>query len=126
MTKYNSPSSPPPPGVTLPIIQKLIVVYKIWHEYLPKFPKLFIYNLGSRIDLLFTEVIENIFIAQHRNKEQKLIYLNKASDKLDLLKFMFQIAWEIKALDNKKYIIISEYLNEIGRMLGGWLKQTRH
>ena len=72
------------------------------------------------------EVIENIFIAQHRNKEQKLIYLNKASDKLDLLKFMFQIAWEIKALDNKKYIIISEYLNEIGRMLGGWLKQTRH
>lgn len=109
----------------MPIIQKLVVIYKIWHEYLPGFPKLFVYNLGSRINLLFIEVIENIFIAQHRSKEQKLIYLNKASDKLDLLKFLLQISWEIKTLDNKKYISLSEKLNEIGRMLGGWQKQTQ-
>lgn len=37
-------------------------------------------------------------------------------------KFFLQIAWEIKALDNKKYIMLSECLNEIGRMLGGWIK----
>lgn len=36
-----------------------------------------------------------------------------------------QIAWEIKALDNKKYIALSEHLNEVGRMLGGWNKQVR-
>ena len=68
-------------------------------------------------------MIENIFIAQHKSKEQKLIYLNKSSEKLDLLKFLFQISWEIKALDNKKYIALSQKLNEIGKMLGGWIKQ---
>jgi len=48
----------------------------------------------------------------------------EASAKLDSLKFFLQIAWEIKALDNKKYIALSENLSEIGRMLGGWQKQV--
>jgi len=33
------------------------------------------------------------------------------------------IAWEIKTLDNKKFIILSEKFNEIGKMLGGWCRQ---
>lgn len=40
-----------------------------------------------------------------------------------MLKFFLRVAWEIKSLDNKKYIIISEHLEEIGKMLGGWQKQ---
>jgi len=28
--------------------------------------------------------------------------------------------WETKSLDNNKYLIISEKIDEIGRMLGGW------
>jgi len=48
-----------------------------------------------------------------------------ASVKLDLLKFFLQIAWEIKSLDNKKYILLSERLNEIGKMLGGWIKALK-
>ena len=39
------------------------------------------------------------------------------------LKLFFLILWETKSLDNKKYLIISEKINEIGRMLGGWLGQ---
>jgi hypothetical protein len=42
-----------------------------------------------------------------------------------LLKFFLQVAWEIKALDNKKYIRLSEKLDEIGKMLGGWLKSIK-
>ena len=69
------------------------------------------------------EIIEYIFIASHLPKNQKLPYLQKASAKLDLLKFFLQISWEIKSLDNKKYIILFEHLDEIGRMLGGWQRQ---
>ena len=116
----------PPPGTVLPIIQRLISSYKLWHEYLIKFNKTIKYNLGSKIDSLFTEVIENVFIASHKTKDQKILYLHKASDKFDTLKFFLQIAWEIGTIDNKKYITLSEKLNEIGRMLGGWLKQSRH
>jgi len=69
--------------------------------------------------------MQNVFIASRKNREYKKIYLDKASDKLDLLKFLLQIAWETSVLDNKKYISLSQPLVEIGRMLGGWQKQTK-
>jgi len=78
--------------------------------------------LGGKIDSLFIEIIELLFVASYLGKQEKLPYLQKAIRKLDVLKFFFQVSWEIKALDNKKYISISERLNEIGRMLGGWIR----
>ncbi len=72
------------------------------------------------------DVIELLFIASRLPKEQKLPYLQKASIKLDLLKFFLQITWEIKAIDAKKYILLSEHLNEIGKMLGGWIKGLQY
>ncbi len=101
----------------------MIELYKLWHEFLPHFPKTARYTLGEKIDSLFIETIEPIFIASYLNKNQKLPHIQKTVTKLDLLKFFLQISWEIKALDNKKYIVLSKKLNEIGRMLGGWLRQ---
>lgn len=110
-------------GTNLSIINKLVTAYKLWHGFLPHIPKTSRYSLGIKIDNLFMETTECIFIASKLNKEQKLPFLQKASAKLDMLKFFLQIAWEIKSLDNKKYITLSEQLNEIGRMLGGWQRQ---
>jgi len=42
-----------------------------------------------------------------------------------LLKFFLRISWEIKAVDNKKYIALSERLDETGKMLGGWISQLK-
>jgi len=105
------------------IVHRLIAVYKLWHEFLPHFSKTSRYTLGIKIDQLFIKVTENIFIASKQPREHKLPFLQKASAKMDMLKFFLQIAWEIKSIDNKKYLILSEYLNEIGRMLGGWQRQ---
>ena len=98
------------------------MVYKLWHEFLPHFPKTLLYTLGFKIDSYFLEILENIFIASYLNKERKPPYLQKAAAKLDLLKFFLQISWEIKALNTKKYIAFSEQLNDIGKMLGGWIR----
>lgn len=78
--------------------------------------------MGGKIDFLFIETIENLFIAAHKSGGEKTPYLIRASDKFDLLKFLLQVAWELKTLDNKKYIALSKKLDEIGRMLGGWQK----
>ena len=104
-------------------MQKLVAVYKIWQAYLPHFPKTSRYTSGEKIDSLFVEIIECIVIASYLSKPEKLPYLKKGLIKLDVLKFFLQVAWEIKALDNKKFIELSEKLFEIGRMLGGWNKQ---
>jgi hypothetical protein len=63
-----------------------------------------------------------LFVASYLGKQEKIPYLQKAVRRLDVLKFFFQVSWEIKVLDNQKYIVISGHLNEIGRMLGGWIR----
>jgi hypothetical protein len=58
--------------------------------------------------------------ASFLSKSEKLPYVKIAVRKLDTLKVMIQIVWETKAIDEKKFITISEKLNEVGKMLGGW------
>ncbi|MBI2676868.1 MAG: four helix bundle protein [Candidatus Yanofskybacteria bacterium] len=101
------------------------MVYKVWHEYFIRLEKINRYTIGLKIDNLFIETTEHLFIAAHKNREQKGFYLAKASDSFDMLKFILQIAWEIEILDVKKYVTLSNHLNEIGKMLGGWQKQTK-
>lgn len=109
----------------LPVIHKLLAVYKQWQDFLPDFPKTSRYTLGARIDNSFIQVAELVFSACYLKVEQKIIAIEKASAKLDLLKFFLRMAWEIKAIDNKKYIVLSEQLDEIGKMLGGWTRQLK-
>jgi len=73
--------------------------------------------------LLFTDVIELILTASFAARANKLPIVQKASIKLDTLKYFLQMAWELKVLDNKKYIGISTPLVEAGKMLGGWQRQ---
>lgn len=100
----------------------MIAAYKLWDEHRNHFPKKSRYTLGAKIDAFFLDTLDLLFVASYLNRQEKLPYLRRASGKLDLLKFFLQIAWELKSLDNKKYIALSEPLTEIGRMLGGWMK----
>ena len=69
---------------------------------------------------MFIEVLEAIYVASYLSKKEKLPFVQKAITKLNLLNFFLQVSWEIKSLDDKKYIAVSEPLAEIGRLLGGW------
>jgi len=112
-------------SLDLPVIHKLIEAYKIWHNYLPHFPKTSRYTLGTKIDVLFIQTTEHVFCACYLQGEQKLVQIERSITELDLSKFFLRISWEIKALDNKKYAVLSECLDEIGRMLGGWARQQK-
>ncbi len=124
-SKNNASFNPPPSQFNLSLIQKLVKIYKLWQDYLYNFPKTSRYTLGAKIDNLFIETTENIIKAGYADKAEKIIFQKRASAKLDLLKFFLQVAWEIDSLENKKYITLSEKLNEVGRMLGGWIKSTK-
>ncbi|MEK7651722.1 MAG: four helix bundle protein [Patescibacteria group bacterium] len=81
--------------------------------------------MGEKINLLFIELIELTLIATYSTKDRKGEIVQRASVKLDMLKYFLQIAWELKAIDNKKYALLSEPLSEAGRMMGGWRKQLQ-
>lgn len=89
-------------------------------------PKEHRYTLGGKIDILLAEIIETISTASFLPKEvlnEKHFYVKMAIRKNDTAKIFLFILWENKSLDIKKYSALSEKINEIGRMLGGWSGQ---
>ena len=109
----------------LPIIHKLNSAYAAWQQILINFPKSSRSTLGNKIDLLLLETTELLFVSATSTKEEKLPLLVKANLKLDLAKFLLQIAWQLKTIDNKKYIWISTELEDVGKMLGGWKNELK-
>ena len=94
--------------------------YLIWVGFYSILPKLHKYSLGQKIDTIFIEIIEAIAIATFLSREEKHPWVRLAIRKTDTLKVLLMVLWEAKSLDNKKYITLSEKIEEIGRMLGGW------
>ena len=95
--------------------------YKFWCEIKKHFPKSS-RSLSSKIDSGFLELFEALFKARYQ--KDKLMILEESDIKLSMLKFFLRLSWETKALDNKKYILLSEKIDEVGRMLGGWKKYS--
>jgi len=110
-----------PPQRNFPIaIAKMKEAYQCWLVLHRDFPKTERFNLGKKIDWLFLEVMESTFAASYLPPDQKIILLGKSISRLDVLKFFLQISWENKLVHTEKYIELSQKLEEIGRMLGGW------
>ena len=124
MTQFNlhpSNSTPPPTVLQLiPLLQKAKELYALWYNCYKSLPKAHRYTLGAKIDNLLTEIIEAISSASFSTPVDKQPYLKIAIRKNDTIKLFLLILWETKSLDNNKYLSLSERINEIGRMLGGW------
>jgi hypothetical protein len=92
----------------------------LWYSYYLILPTTHRYTLGQKVDKYFTEIIESVAIAAFLKPEEKIPYVRLAIRKSDVLKIFLNILWETRSLDDKKYILLSEKLNSIGKDLGGW------
>ncbi len=108
----------------VPVLQKTRTVYIFWYSIFHIVPKPHRYTLAPKIDTLFIELVEMIASASFVKKQDKIIYLRTAIRKLDTLKILLHILWDTRSLDTKKYEQLSVPLDEIGKMLGGWLGQV--
>ena len=107
------------------MLQKIKSSYLVWYGYYQILPKPHRHSLGQRIDDLFVQIIEIVATAGFLAREKKLPYVLAAIRKVDTLKILLMILWETKSLDNKKYIVLSVPIDEVGKMLGGWSGQIQ-
>jgi four helix bundle protein len=110
--------------IDIPIFQKTYELYQLFYQFSPHFPKKDRYTIGQKIENSMLEVIEGVVTASQLPKSEKLPILQKTSTKLDLLKVLIRLCKDLKILDNKKYFQLESYLQEIGKMLGGWIKAS--
>ena len=105
-----------------PIVQKIYDFYKLFYSYVELFPKKDRYAIGKRCEDTALEFLELVLFAASINKLNKYIALQRASAKFDTLKILIRILKEIRIIDTKKYIHLQSQMQEIGKMLGGWMK----
>jgi hypothetical protein len=111
-----------PPRTTPSVILKEKEAYQAWLVLHRNFPRVERLGIGQKIEDVFLDVLELSFACVYMSPEQKVIVLGKVISKLDTLKFFMQLAWESKLIPQAKYIELSQKLEEIGKMLGGWRK----
>lgn len=108
-----------------PILKKTVDLYKDFYQHLKTFPKKDQYMLGRRCEEHILNFLELILLAVGLEKHRKLDVLKEANNKFDVLKVLFRMARELKILDTKKYLSLEAKMQEIGRMLGGWMRSLR-
>ncbi|MFA4998811.1 MAG: four helix bundle protein [Candidatus Paceibacterota bacterium] len=109
----------------IPIFKKTYELYKIFYSFRNVISKQDRYTLWQRCENLILDILENILWASQLPKDEKTPILEKTSLRLNFLRVFIRLSKEIKMLDNKKYILLQESIDEIGRMLGGWLRSIR-
>ncbi len=110
---------------TLPIIEKSYSVYKQLIAINSKLEKSYRYGLGASAEQSILSLLELLFMAGHAPKAHKAAYLLKAQAQLDVLRLKLRLYLELKLANETKIFQMQSDLQEIGRMLGGWLKSVQ-
>ena len=108
------------------IVHKMYKFYLILNSAVQMFPKKYRYSLGQKLETLLLELIELALLAHSKKqKSSKMLILNKIDVKLKLLKYLIRASLDTKAINDKKYVLLEGRLQEIGRMLGGWIRSIK-
>jgi|JI10StandDraft_1071094.scaffolds.fasta_scaffold15741_1 hypothetical protein len=107
-----------------PLFHKLYDLYQLLNSLHGTIPKSQRFTLWQRCENLNITLLELLF--ESGMKKERLNILYQMSLKLDLLKVLIRLAKESKAIPPKKYAIIQSMLQEIGKMIGGWIKSVSH
>jgi len=116
----------PPQGFgDIPIVAKLFEFHKTFHGYVIKFPKPDKHTIGQSIQSNTLQLIELSIACTLMDNYAKKEHLAIANGKLDLLKLLVRLAFEIRAIDEKAYLMLEGQLQEVGKMFGGWLRSIK-
>jgi hypothetical protein len=109
----------------IPIFKNTYELYKTFYAWRNLVPKQDRYGVWQRCEDLVLDLLEALLKASQLPRPEKVPVLEKASFELNMLRVFVRLTKDIKAIDNKKYITLESSIDEIGRMLGGWIKSLR-
>lgn len=87
------------------------------------FPKFERHVLGAEIRATLWSLLRNVIVCNKRY--HKKTTLTDLDAELDVLRAQVRVSYDLRYIDQKKYENWSRMNDEIGRMLGGWIKSQR-
>ncbi|MBI5750279.1 MAG: diversity-generating retroelement protein Avd [Nitrospinae bacterium] len=104
----------------IPAVTKLYDIILWMMPQVEKFPRDFKFTVGDRIINLLLDSLELIIEAAYTKDKQQP--LRKCNLQIEKLRFFIRMAKDKKYLSINKYAFISKEINELGKMIGGWLR----
>jgi four helix bundle protein len=89
-----------------------------------KFPKAQRFMVTKRLTDAALDFQEALFDANARRGEERLTYLRCADAHLNKLRLYLRLSYQWHWLKAGQYEHVCKQIEEIGRLLGGWLKQS--
>jgi len=105
----------------LPVIQKTYDLIKYYIPILNRLPKSHKFALGDRIITELYNLLEGLITAQY--SVEKLSLLKTLNGKLSILRYQTRLLYDFGLIGTTRYQYVMQYLNEIGKNLGRWIKQ---
>lgn len=109
----------------IPIIRKTYECYATFHSLTKLISKNDRYTVWQKCQITCLEILEQFIRIGYTAPTARHAMLITASVRLDILKLLVRLCFESKTIDKKAYLQIQKILDEIGRMLGGWLKSFK-
>ena len=110
----------------IPIFHQLYKLYKLLHSYHGSIPKSQRYTLWQKCEGTSLDLLTLLISTSHCQGAERVRLLHALSHKLDLLKVLIRLAQETHTITLKQYTAIQDILQEVGQMIGGWLKSVTH
>lgn len=110
------------------MLQDLVIFEKVYqlvlwlYPTIQKFPKSQRFVLGQQIENTALDILRGIIRANA--EPDKLPLLKSASVDLDTLRILLRLAKDLKFLSIRQYAFAAELVNEVGKLLGGWIKSN--
>lgn len=104
----------------LPVVEAMYQFLLWLIPTLEKFPRSQKFLLGDRLQAQAQDVLDALIEAAYRRDRTET--LRQANLGLEKLRFGLRLAHDLRCLDFKRYEYAARQLDEIGRMVGGWLK----
>lgn len=111
-------------GGDLPIFVKWMDFLKWLLATTEKFPKRTRFTFADRINGIALDLVEDLVDARY--SRNKAAILRSANFRLEKLRVLFRISLESRIISQKSYQHAVYSINEVGKMLGGWMKQQQH
>lgn len=109
----------------IPIFKKTYDLYRTFHSHRQNIAKQDRYTIWQRSENILIEILEQFLFATQSYKLEKRSILETVSVKLNLLRVFTRLMKDTKVINNHQYIAIENSVDEIGRMLGGWLRSVK-
>jgi len=109
----------------IPIFKKAYDLYLFIYGLRNNIPKQDRYALWLRVEKTSLDVLEGILHASALYKEEKKSVLDRTSIDLNMLRMFVRLSKDTKLIEAGKYAQIQQHIDEIGRMLGGWIKHYK-